>query len=190
MKKTLALLLIVSIIFSFVGCTKRELKYAKEPDVSMPGKGEWNGNLYTNDYADITFEMPEDFIKATDEELSKVEAADGVYYDLMCQKKSTGSQVTVMTEELLLTEGIITITEDEYIEKLSEAFSSSGMIVLETGDVTLSGEGYKSITVCGESDEFKVTQCSLVRKKGNTMISVIATALGDDKTEDLLKLFK
>lgn len=190
MKKTLLILLIIAFIFSFTGCTKRELKYAKEPLASIPEKGTWTDSVYRNDFANITFQKGEDWKSATDDELSKLQAADGIYYDLVCQHEKTGSQITVMTEELLLTEGNITITEEEYIQKLSEAFTSSGMEVIAMEDITLGDEVYKSLTVYGESEDFKVTQCSAVRKKGNTMISVIFTAFNDDSVFDMLKYFK
>ncbi len=189
MKKTLVLLLGLSLALMNAGCTKREIQYAKEPDISIPEKGSWTDDIYRNDFANITFQKGGDWIKATEEELSKLQAPEGVYYDFVCQHEKSGSQITVMTEELLLTEGTITITEEEYIEKLSEAFASSGMEIIATEDIRLGEEVYKSVTVYGESENFKVTQCSAVRKKGSVMISVIFTAFNDDEISDMLGFF-
>ncbi len=189
MKKTLSILILICMLFSLAACGKKEVQYAKEPESSIPEKGHWTDNVFKSDYADLTFEMPEGWISAKDDELLKLQT-EGIYYDFMCQKEETGSQVALMFEELLLTEGSIAITEDEYIEMLSDSFSYSGMQVVETKDITLGKENYKAITVYGEADDFSVTQCSMVRKKGNTMISVIVTALNDDNIEDTLKFFK
>lgn len=191
MKKTVALILAGIVAFAFQGCSKinPDLEYATAPDVSLQEKGSWDGNVYKNDSAELIYEKPESWIAATDEELSSVKSAEGMFYDMLCQDPSTGSQISVSHEELLLTTGSITITEDEYIEALAENFYNSGMDVLDRGEVEICGNTYKTVTVYGESEDLIVTQCSMIRKVGNTMISVIAVAFNEDSIDDIMSGF-
>lgn len=191
MKKILSFMLAGVIAFSFAGCSREEgeVKYAEAPSASMPDKGVIDGDKYESTYANLKFVKPEGWVFATEEEIATIEAGDGVYYDMVCQNPETGSQVAVMFEETLLTLGNIAITEDKYIEAISEGLYNSGLDVISQEDKKIGEDNYKSVTVYGESEELTVMQTSLARKKGNTMISVIAVAFNDDVVDDILKCF-
>ncbi|MDO5478905.1 MAG: hypothetical protein Q4G23_07035 [Clostridia bacterium] len=191
MKRILALILVAVLAFAFAGCAEKsgEVKYAEAPETSMPEKGKITGDTYESTFADITFTKPEGWIFATDEEIAGIEAGDGIYYDMVCQNPDTGSQVAVMFEETLLTIGNVAITEDEYIKAISEGLYNSGLEVISQEDKKIGEENYKSVTVYGEAEELTVMQTSLARKKGNTMISVVAVAFNEDNIDDILKCF-
>ncbi len=190
MKKILALVLCVVVCLSVSGCgEKKEVQYAKAPEASVPAKGAWDGNVYTNSFSELTFEKPEGWISATDDELATLDVAEGVFYDMMCQDPETGSQVAIMHEELLLTTGSITITEDMYIESLSESFYNSGLEVISQEDVTIGENTYKSVMVYGEAEDISMTQYSIVRKVGNTMVSIMVVAFNDTDIEEIIAYF-
>lgn len=192
MKRLSAVILTLAIAFTLVGCGKdsREVKYAESPSATIPEKGKITGDLYESAFADLTFTKPEGWEFATDEEKASLEAGEGMYYDMLCQDPETGSQVAVIFEEVLLTVGNIAITEDEYIEAISEGLYNSGLEVLSQEDKEVGENTYKTVTVYGESEELTVMQTSMARKVGNTMISVIAVAFNDDNIYDILDYFE
>lgn len=191
MRKLSALILALILVLSFTGCgEKREVEYAKAPEASVPEKGTIEGNVYTGALSGLVFNKPEGWVYATDEEIASVEAPEGVFYDMMCQDPVTGSQVAVMYEELLITAGNIAVTADKYIEGIGEGLYNSGMEIYDEKDYELGGKTYKSVTVYGESEDISVMQCSLARKEGSKMISVVAVAFNGESVEDILNYFE
>ena len=189
MKKALALLLVLAVFAGFTGCgkTSGEVNYAKEPDFAIPERGKIEGNVYESEYSGIRFEKPDGWKYATNEELGSVDSGAGSTYEMLCQDPETGSHVAIIYEELLITAGNITVTEEEYIDAISENMYNSGLDIMNNGDMTIGGKGYKFVEVYGESEEISINQYSIARKAGNIMISVIITAFNDDSASDILE---
>ena len=192
MKRIFALIFALVMVLSLAGCGagNGEVKYAEAPEVVIPEKGKITDNVYENSFAGIKFNKPENWIYATEDELSTLEAAEGVYYDMVAQNPETGSQVAVMYDDLLLTVGNIAITEEKYIESIAEGLSNSGLMVMDEADVEIGGKTYKSVTVYGEAEDISVTQQSMARKEGAKMVSIAVVAFNEDSVEDIIEYFE
>lgn len=192
MRKLFALILALIMVLSFTGCNggETEVKYAESPEVVIPEKGKITGDIYESSFAGIKFTKPENWVYATDDELSTLEAAEGVYYDMVAQNPVTGSQIAVMYDDLLITAGNIALTEEKYIESIAEGLSNTGLMIMDEEDVKIGDKTYKSVTVYGETEDISVTQQSIARKEGTKMISIAVVAFNDDSISDIMACFE
>ncbi len=192
MKKILALILMVCMVSLLAGCgsnISNKFGVAKEGENERPEIGTVEGNLYKSSYG-IEFEKPDSWEYATVEELASIETQAGVYYDMLCQDLETGSHILVMYENLIDARGTLTITEDEYIETVSNSLYNGGLMEVGRGETSVSGKAFKYIEAYGEAENVSLTQGSYIRKEGNIMISVIVAAFNDDDLTDIMKCFK
>ncbi len=190
MKKVFALLLSAVLAVSLSGCGKKEVNYAKEPEVIETERGAWDGNTYKGGFTDISFALPDGWEILTDDEIKEVSGEpEGITYDMMCQKSSTGSVVTVLYEELLKTSATARITEEEYAKSVADNLYNMGFSVSDPDEMELGDHTYTYISAYGEGGGMTVNQYSLVRKEQGYMISVIVTASNGDDAEEILKRF-
>mgnify|MGYP004459291275 FL=1 len=190
MKKIIALMLAALTLLSFSGCGKKELNYAKSPEVVKTERGVWDGNTYRGGFTDISFSLPDGWEILSDDEIKEISGdTDGITYDMMCQKSSTGSVVTVLFEELLKTSATNKITEEEYVKTVADNLYNMGFSVSEPDERKIGKNTYTYVSAYGEGGGMTVNQYSLVRKEKGYMISVIVTASNGDDAEEILKRF-
>ena len=143
-----------------------------EPVLSGFTRGTWNGNVFTSTQFNVTFEMPDGWIAATDAEIADVMglgldflemtgveltpetiemAGITTIQDMMASNPETGAMVQIMAERLFFPN--TRITPEEYIEVVSEMMEAMGMEVV-TGFPTINMGGrtwhqYQSILDLG-----------------------------------------
>ena len=190
MNKIFAVILSFALILSLAGCGNKELNYAKAPEVVETQRGTWDGSTYKGAFTDISFSLPDDWEILSDDEIKEISGeTDGITYDMMCQKNSTGSVVTVLFEELLKTSATNKITEEEYVKSVADNLYNMGFSVSDPDERTIGSHTYTYVSAYGEGGGMSVNQYSLVRKEKGYMISVIVTASNGDDAEAILGRF-
>lgn len=197
MKKFLALLLTVMMVMTMAACgSDASTDNGGTNENSDFVRGVWTDNVYSNEFLNLTFTMPEDWAYASDEEIAEQMGLAAEYasstteyakayadtkniYDMISQNQVNGSDVIVMAENLALTVGGTAYDEQAYLDAVSEQLlqqdSLDYSIEGETQDVTLGGETYKMLTT--NLYEGELNQCYLVRRVGKYMEAIIVTYL-------------
>lgn len=191
MKKIYAILLTLAIVSGLSACSKKDVQYAKEPENVTVSKGTWTEGVYKNEFAGLEFKLPENFTKATDEELKSLnELSEGTYiYDMMCQNEKTGSNMIVMYEDVLDSFGVASVTAGEYLDATEEMMEQNGFAIEGRGKEMVSGKEYDTLHISVTFEGVKADQHSFVRKEGNYIISVIIAVMGEDSIESVMKNF-
>ncbi len=194
MKRFFVLMLSLIMVISLIGCGEtgkisENFGVAKEPGNTAYESGKIEGSVYTSCYG-LTFEKPDNWVYTTEEELASVPMQEGVYYDMLCQDPETGSHVLVMYEDLLAVKGNATVTEEQYIEVVSQSLYGSGFMMVDGGTASVCGKDFEYVIAYGESEDITVQQGSYIRKEDRIMVSVIALAFNGDSLEDIIKCFK
>ena len=188
---------------------EKEVKKEKDAEESKPDAGVWNGNDYTNEFAGITFHMPEDWVAATDEELLSTmdlgseytsldekayeKALKGTYCPMGASAVS-GTNLFLMFENLKETAMFsANMTESQYLQALKSQLSAgvSGLqytIVTEDGETELSGQKYHYLEATTSTQGMTITQYYVVRKIDHYMCAFIITSM-DQTLEDITALF-
>jgi hypothetical protein len=172
-------------------------------------RGTIEGNTYTNEFGGLTFEKPESWVYATDEEIAEIMGigADLIsdpgtdfekamlekqsIYDMMAQDNATGSNVIVYYENLALVVGGTKTTEDEYIELLKKGLADAAIFQYEFSDVSeqvLCGETYHVLTA--KLTDIGGTQTYYVRRVGKYIQGAIVSAFGEDNVAKITGYFK
>ncbi len=158
-------------------------------------RGVWMENTYTNDYAGVTFNKPESWVTATDEELKAITDAGAaalkdagteinakaaefkVLYDVMAQDPDTMSNVMISYENLELSLGGTQVAEKDYLDLTKSQMEAMGLTVGDYAEETIGGNTYQYATI-----DYGVMQQDIhVRKVGNIMVTIIVSvAEGDD----------
>ena len=126
MKKWLALLLAMMMVFALAACGNTD---NKGNDAKEFARGSWAENVYTNDSLGLTVTVPENWEIADDEELAKLMgltvenlSGEGISeeflkaqntYDMKAQDSELGSNVIVMAENLAVSAGGTAYTEKD-----------------------------------------------------------------------------
>lgn len=190
MKKLISFVVCVVMTLALCSCSEREVNYAKSPEKTEVSRGAWANGVYSGDFTDLSFRLPAGWEILSDDEIATVSGdKTGLTYDMMCQNNATGSVITVIYEDLLLSAGTNRLTEDEYIDTVSDNLSGMGLSIVKNERVSLGKHEFLMLKAHGEGEGISLDQCSLVRKSGGYMISVIVTASNGDDAEELLKLF-
>lgn len=170
---------------------------------NTPSRGTWEGNTFTNSFADLTFEMPDGWVAATDEEIASLMGV-GVevlkdsgknynktllemqnIYDMMAQDPTTGSNLMLMFENLSFAIGGTKVTEAEYADIVLSQLKETGMYTT-FGEVKTETIGKHTYTVFSAANpDFQLSQDYLVRKEGSYMIGMVITAVGDADAESI-----
>lgn len=199
-KKLLLTLMMLAAILMFAGCK------SKEAD-AVPTPGTWTDNVYENEYAGLTFTMPEGWTALSDEEISEMmgvgteimkesglEFSEEMLelqsiYAMMAQNPTTGTNVSLMFENLALSAGGTKLTETDYIDALKSQLEQVGIPYTfgETTERTIGGNTY--VVLEADATDYGAKQFYCVRKSGKYMIASIITITGDDSVEDVFNCF-
>ena len=177
----------------------------KEQELSLEdikSAGSWDGNLYENEAAGISFNMPESWTASSDEDIAAfIESvqAKGTDYLAMAQDLETGEVMQIAVEDLSVTTPNLTdsMDEDMYIDALRSQLDlneEQGLEIThvdeENAELSLGGESYKGFTATMSANGQSINQVYAVRKIDDKhMMTVIYITAEDAGTEVLEELF-
>lgn len=193
----LAIVLVFSALFFVTGCSgiflSEETKEKK--DISL---GSWEGNNYKNDFLGLTYAMPSDWTRYSDEEIKdlmeigtelvdaseiskKIAELTSVTY--MMTTSSTGSNVILMSEKQI---GDVKV--ETFAEALKQGLEAQTAFNYQVADIkTETIDGKEFITV--EADVETLKQKYFIYKVDKYMVSIIATAVQGDDINSLISQF-
>ena len=206
MKKWLALLLAVVMLFALVACDKGEEK--KEEETINISRGTIEGEVYTNASLGIKFTMPDGWRYYTDAEVASLVnmSADKILgenfknalknsptvFDMMAVDPITGNNIQVLYENLSKT-AYADITVEQYLEILERQLKSvSGMTVTfpDTYETAKLGNTEFTRVVCKTvMYGVSMTQVYYLYKLDGFMCSVIATITSGYTVEQVEAMF-
>lgn len=168
-------------------------------------RGVWNERTYTNEFSDFEVVIPEEWVVATDKEVATLMglsedlvgedgkfteewANEKVIYDTMAQNIYTGSNVTIMFDNLSKAIGGTIIDENKYLDILKTQLGATGeenRVTGEMGEIKIGEHTY--YTLGTELPDLKIKQMYYVRKVENYMACILTTAVGDEELESIIK---
>lgn len=174
----------------------------KTTDIS---RGEWNGNQYVNEFANIKFNLPSGWSKYSDEQIAQVMnvgvellnddqkklaelAQSMVIYGMVANDDTTKANVSVILEK-----PAIKITPESYATNLKqqlEAVSSIQYKVNETATAKVGAEEYTSLTSTASVSGVEIGQSYYIRAEGDYIITIIVTTTGEGQLDTILKCFE
>ncbi len=203
LKNTLLILALASTLFLLTGCgeekndsdkkestsVKEEEKVESKVEFSM---GEWNNNVYENEFLGLKFNLPEGWTYLTDAELEEnnkeLGELNGVYY-VNAKNSSTGDNIIIMTEKTATG-----LTTEYYLEQVKTQLESVDSMSYEIGEIseeTVAGRKYKTVTAVASVSGIKVEQKYYVYKMDEYFVSIISTTLnGQSAINNMMEAFE
>ena len=160
-------------------------------------RGTITGNVYTNDFAGVSFTKPSDWTFATEEEMKETLNAGAEltdYSDLelalaetatiydMSAKDSIGNSVLVLCENTMLS-AFKKVTEDEYLDLLKSGLQTiNGISYTYNGvnNVTLGNTTFKRATFTAVASGVTLNQYYYVKSFDKYVFSIIVTTTTED----------
>lgn len=191
MKKLTALFLAFVLVLSFAACGTEDTDTSREF-----GRGVITGDVYESAFSGIRFTKPAEWKYYTDEELAATMnvSADALnnsfletvaslttVYDMMVIDQSTGTNVSVAYENLMLSANA-DMTCEEYLEAMKAQLSAIDTMKMEFGEpspITLCGEEYTRVICTVTMGEITVSQVYYLRNVDGYMNFMVATLSGD-----------
>ncbi len=195
MKKTVLLLMLFVSAVAFAA--------AAPSDFSI---GEWNGNVYSNDFLGISYKLPDGWIKYSDEEIAAVmnlslemlndnqkALADlaklTVVFHMIVKNPETGDNISVLTEKVHLD-----VTSIYYLENLKAQLSALTAINYTIGELskeTIGGREYDVLTATASVSDKTLTLKYYCCKLGKYFLSIVASSMNGEKAAgNLIKAFE
>lgn len=211
-KIALIILLATSMLFILTGCGEKKVENnsvtndqqeEQKVEISM---GNWNNNVYTNDFLGLKFNLPEGWTYSSDEEIAEMmnlgaellnddqkAAAElakltSVTY-VVANNPNTGNNVTIMSEKPAME-----VTTEYYINQLKTQLAAVESINYEIGNIskeTVAGREYDTLTVTANVSGIELTQKYFVYKMDEYFVCLlITTTNGDTDINNIVKSFK
>lgn len=211
-KIALIILLATSMLFVLTGCGEKKVENnsvtndqqeEQKVEISM---GNWNNNVYTNDFLGLKFNLPEGWTYSSDEEIAEMmnlgaellnddqkAAAElakltSVTY-VVANNPNTGNNVTIMSEKPAME-----VTTEYYINQLKTQLAAVESINYEIGNIskeTVAGREYDTLTVTANVSGIELTQKYFVYKMDEYFVCLlITTTNGDTDINNIVKSFK
>lgn len=162
-------------------------------------------NVYTSEFADITFKLPDGWVFSTDEQIASMmnvgvdileDQKDNVaeiieqtaLYDMVANDQTNGTSVMVMFEKPLLN-----VNEEYYLNNVKEGLEAVTEFNYEVSDEitteTVGGQEYK--TLSAKVPEYNMVQKYYAVKKGDYFVDIIITYMeGVTDLETILSNFQ
>ena len=164
------------------------------PEKEEPFIGETVNNVYTNGFLGITCQLDAQWTVFNKEQLAQLM---GLTSDLMNNDavENAMENGTVVMERLSLANGIL-MDEKSYINvsksQLAPALESMGMenVTVETAKIRFAGEERYGLRIHGTIQGVDFDEALVCIKNGNYIASVTVGTVGENKTDDLLAMFK
>lgn len=212
MKKTLKILtIIISLVLTLIiltGCGNENTINNEDANNSEKtvevSRGQWQDNVYSNDFAKLKFNLPEGWNYSSDEEIAALmnvgaealnedqqklaELAEQMsLYDMVANDPSTGASVMVMFEKTTLK-----VNTDFYINQLKTNLEAVTTMEYEIGDTTtqkVGGEEYTVLTT--KVPAYNMVQKYYIKQEGNYFIDILVTYLeGSVELENIMSNFQ
>lgn len=197
MKKFFALLLAAVMIVSLASCTNKNNVQKVEFT-----KGDTNGNIYTSEFAGITFTAPDGYEFYSDEMIAEFYGVateylalgeiDSIIYDMYCHNEDIQSSININFENLTELYGE-NLDEAAYLEKcmtsFSITFSSFGDIVLQSikeSTVEISGNELNCINMTLDNDGNEFFQTLIIKKVGGYMMTCTVAAYTQAELDNII----
>ena len=218
MKKTLKNMLIIlltaSMLFLLVGCgnkeesttnniTNEEATEEKKVEFSM---GEWNDNVYTNEFLGLKFKLPEGWTYASDEEIAdmmnlgteflnddqkvaaEVSKLTSAYY-MVANDPNTGNNVSIISEK-----PVMEVSTENYMNQLKAQLSAVESINYEIGETSkekIADREYDTLTASASMSGVKMLQKYYIYKMDKYFIGIITTSTtGETALNEMIKSFE
>ena len=158
-------------------------------------RGIWQENVYTSEFACVTFRLSEDWNKASALELEAMTERDGegrllTVTDLYAQDEN-GSSVLLMLDDLTRYDALQALTAAEYARDVAlqlQATEDFDLSVTAGAVHTLGGQDYTCVDAVLEKPAF--CQKYLIRREEDVMVVLILTAPGEETMNTLLNAFE
>ncbi len=221
MKKLLKMMLLAimlcAVTFTITGCGNDEDTQNQEQQENVQeneqnneesnndnfSRGEWTDDQYNNEFAKITFNLPEGWVKATDEQIAEMMnigtemlnedqqqlaelSEQTIVYGMAANNPNDNSNISVTLEK-----PILTVTPEYYLTSVKqqlEALTSMDYTVGEQYDVEIGGESY--LAVDAEVEGYGVCQSYFVKAEGDYIVGIIITAFNRDQVNEILTHFE
>lgn len=216
MKKILALLFAVLMLLSLCSCKLLsailpggdDKPTASSTDIADEkvefSRGTWNGSVYTNKFADLTYTLPEGWVIKSDEELAAligmtidtmydnntfVEALveKGCVYDVYAAQEYGRDSVMLMFEDITVTGGsaAANITAEEYLNTVSNNFFSQNPVyeVFDPIDFNFCGDVYSRLDIRMSVGGVTAEQVYLAKRVDKYILGIVITAFDNDIDE-------
>lgn len=215
LKITALVVCLALVVLSFAGCGKQENTNEKTSTVNQEEKevakekelerGKWENNVYTNNFANITFKLPEGWAYSSDEQIAQMMnigvellnedqqdlakiAEQTSLYDMVANDPSTGASVMVMFEKTALK-----VNTDFYINKLKTGLEQVDSINYTIDDeIKTEKVGTEEYTVLTTTvPNYKMVQKYYIKQEGNYFIDILITYVdGVTDLETILSNFQ
>lgn len=219
-KSLLILLIIGCMLFALTGCGDKETTKKEDREEVIEQKqdiaeeqqsevefsmGEWNDNVYTNDFLGLKFNLPEGWTYSSDKELAKelnnglellnedqresVEKAletKGIYY-LQAKDPATNNNVLVFTEKV--PKGT---SEEYYLQQVANQLSAIESVNYNIGQIGKENILNKEyFTLQEEIEEYGVLQKHYIYIKGDYVVGIIITSItGENVFDEVIREFE
>ncbi len=166
-------------------------------------RGKWEDKVYTNEFADLKFTLPDGWTRSTDEEIAETMQLGeevlknenlyiseisklNVVYDMMAKNASTGGNVIVMMEK---NAG----TAKDYADSLKTQLEKVTQMNYTIGDITEAKIGDNAYTVVAAKASVSgatVFQSYYLRDEGDYVVAVLVTETSQDNLDKIVKCFE
>ncbi len=174
----------------------------KTTDIS---RGEWNGNQYVNEFANIKFNLPSGWSKYSDEQIAQVMnvgvellnedqknlaelAQSMVIYGMVANDDTTKANVSVLLEKPAMK-----ITPESYATNLKQQLEAISTIQYKVNETTTSKVGteeYTALTSTASVSGVEIGQSYYIRTEGDYIITIIVTTTGEGQLDTILRCFE
>ena len=165
------------------------------PEIS---RGVWRENVYTNEYADLAFTLPDGWIYLSEDELTtnfnsdvdftkKVSKID-TFFDMACRNQTAESTVFINISKLSFSIRDFKFsehTEKEFLDLLKE-FYGTKYTFGDIRKISVGGNNYTVLSAVGSTAKFLY----LVRNTNNYQVFITVMASDEDTVDAILKNFK
>lgn len=166
-------------------------------------RGKWQDNIYTSDFFQLQFTLPEGWVHATDEEIAatmslgkEILADENKYmaeladlttvYDMMANDVANGSSLVVMAEKQTLD----SVTAEVYINTLKGQLEEITSLRYEVGEPTsqeIAGQNFVALPT--SLPDSSIEQYYYARRQGDYMVAIILSGSTGSGLPELLNQF-
>ena len=165
--------------------------------------GTWEGSVYTNDFLNLTYNLPQNWVKYSDEEiaeimnlgaeivtngnefLKEVSKLTSVYY-IFTQDLETNNNVSVYSEKV-----VYDFDVEYYLTQVKnqlESLTDINYVIGENSSANIDGVEYTTLDVSVAG--LPILQKYYVRKQGKYFVGIIATSMtGEEGITEIMECF-
>ena len=183
--------------------TDNDIKINTDKEVTF---GEWDDNIYTNEFLGIKYTMPDGWSKYSDEEIAEVmniavddlkkkdeikkllDQQRGVFY-VMASDSSTGNNIILLSEKPLLKDASMSL----YTNSLKQQLALNTNLIYtveEPQEETINNFNYTTMKATTSQNGVQIYQKYFIRKVDNNFVSVIVSSTNDKQLDEIIKDFE